>query len=47
MPALRLTVLGRGEGHLASGEPLDVTREAMALLAYLALARLMSGRAFF
>jgi DNA-binding SARP family transcriptional activator len=38
MAPLRLTLLGRGDGHLASGEPLDVSKKAMALLAYLALA---------
>jgi DNA-binding SARP family transcriptional activator len=38
MLPLRLTLLGKGDGHLASGEPLDVPKKAMALLAYLALA---------
>jgi hypothetical protein len=38
MPSLRPTLLGTGEGHLASGEPLDIPKKALALLAYLALA---------
>ena len=38
MRLLRLTLLGRVDGHLASGQPLDVPKKAMALLAYLALA---------
>src|SRR4030095_4518042 len=38
MQQLRLTLLGRVDGHLASGQPLDVPKKAVALLAYLALA---------
>jgi hypothetical protein len=38
MPPLHLTLLGRSDGKLASGEPVDVPKKAMALLAYLALA---------
>jgi DNA-binding SARP family transcriptional activator len=38
LPPLRLTLLGRSDGQLASGAPVDVPKKAMALLAYLALA---------
>jgi DNA-binding SARP family transcriptional activator len=38
MLPLRLTLLGSGDGQLASGEPLDIPKKAMGLLAYLALA---------
>jgi len=38
MGQLCLTLFGRVDGHLASAEPLDVPKKAMALLAYLALA---------
>jgi DNA-binding SARP family transcriptional activator len=38
MLSLRLTLLGRGDGQLPSGESLDVPKKAMALVAYLALA---------
>ena len=37
-PLLSLTLLGTGGGQLASGAPLVVSKKAMALLAYLALA---------
>jgi hypothetical protein len=37
MPPLRLTLLGTGDGQLASGGPLVVPKKALALLAYLAL----------